>query len=183
MNCWNCGKGIVPAAGRTDGKPWTHLTHGDNINCGRPRPIDRKRPMTSREDFRKRVGLPPVSGLRPEPNPRTVKPAVTAYVPRAPRRRPPTRKRATLRTVCAWLGSRYETVQPAKVFARDKRICHICGDIAEVPTLDHIVPISLGGDNTYANVATACSRCNSIKGSDPELVDITALLTLVAITG
>lgn len=31
--------------------------------------------------------------------------------------------------------------------------------------VDHIIPLSRGGDNTLANVAPACSSCNSSKGN------------------
>lgn len=75
------------------------------------------------------------------------------------------RKRITSRTV--------ETVDPKKVFERDHYKCWIClgpcrrdfikGDPAS-PTIDHITPISLGGDHSYANCATAHLTCNSQKG-------------------
>jgi 5-methylcytosine-specific restriction endonuclease McrA len=35
----------------------------------------------------------------------------------------------------------------------------------KAPTIDHIVPLSAGGDDTKANVQLACFLCNSIKGS------------------
>jgi 5-methylcytosine-specific restriction endonuclease McrA len=34
----------------------------------------------------------------------------------------------------------------------------------KAPTIDHIVPVSEGGDDTRANVQLACFRCNSVKG-------------------
>jgi 5-methylcytosine-specific restriction endonuclease McrA len=33
------------------------------------------------------------------------------------------------------------------------------------PTIDHIVPVSKGGDDTRANVQLAHFRCNSVKGN------------------
>lgn len=45
--------------------------------------------------------------------------------------------------------------------------CYICertmGEGAAKRTLDHVVPISLGG-KTHRNVALCCWRCNNIKG-------------------
>lgn len=46
--------------------------------------------------------------------------------------------------------------------------CAYCGvtfDDIDVPTIDHIVPISKGGDNTKDNVVPACQSCNSKKGT------------------
>ena len=36
----------------------------------------------------------------------------------------------------------------------------------DYPTIDHRVPISLGGDHTWENVALACRRCNREKHDD-----------------
>jgi len=35
---------------------------------------------------------------------------------------------------------------------------------AKAPTVDHVVPVSEGGDDTRANVQLAHFRCNSVKG-------------------
>jgi 5-methylcytosine-specific restriction endonuclease McrA len=57
------------------------------------------------------------------------------------------------------------------LFARDGYSCQYCGrhrrDLGhrESLTRDHIVPLSRGGDNQWANVVTACSRCNLRKGN------------------
>lgn len=37
------------------------------------------------------------------------------------------------------------------------------------PTVDHIVPLKLGGTDTFDNVQLACKRCNSKKGSRLEV--------------
>ena len=45
--------------------------------------------------------------------------------------------------------------------------CAYCGiefDCENLPTKDHIIPISKGGDNTKENVVPACQSCNSKKG-------------------
>lgn len=35
----------------------------------------------------------------------------------------------------------------------------------KAPTIDHVVPVSEGGDDTRTNVQLACFRCNSAKGA------------------
>ncbi len=42
--------------------------------------------------------------------------------------------------------------------------CIYCGS-QEQPTMDHLIPISRGGNHTAENVAPACSSCNSSKGA------------------
>ncbi|MEE8267285.1 MAG: HNH endonuclease [Gemmatimonadales bacterium] len=57
------------------------------------------------------------------------------------------------------------------LFARDDYRCQYCqrtqADLRhrECLTRDHLVPLSRGGKNTWANVVTACSRCNTRKGN------------------
>ena len=48
------------------------------------------------------------------------------------------------------------------VFARDGHRCQYCGSHAE--NLDHIVPRSRGGRNTWKNTVAACGPCNQRKG-------------------
>ncbi len=56
------------------------------------------------------------------------------------------------------------------LFARDRYRCEYCGRHRatlrgrEFLTRDHVVPMSRGGDNSWANVVTACSACNNRKG-------------------
>jgi 5-methylcytosine-specific restriction endonuclease McrA len=57
------------------------------------------------------------------------------------------------------------------LFARDGYRCQYCGRHRselrgrEFLTRDHVVPMSRGGANGWANVVTACSPCNNRKGS------------------
>ncbi len=57
------------------------------------------------------------------------------------------------------------------LFARDHYSCQYCGrhrrelGHREFLTRDHLIPICRGGDNTWANVITACTRCNHKKGN------------------
>jgi 5-methylcytosine-specific restriction endonuclease McrA len=57
------------------------------------------------------------------------------------------------------------------LFARDHYRCQYCGrGIPELKhreslTRDHLIPLSRGGTNEWANVVTACSPCNTRKGN------------------
>lgn len=53
------------------------------------------------------------------------------------------------------------------VYKRDQYACFFCGKTQEDGadlTLDHFIPRSMGGPNTYDNLFTACRSCNSRKG-------------------
>lgn len=54
-----------------------------------------------------------------------------------------------------------------EVLRRDGHACRYCGRTApEVQlTIDHVMPVALGGHDDLANLAAACSECNSGKGS------------------
>jgi len=57
------------------------------------------------------------------------------------------------------------------LFARDHYRCQYCGRVQlmlkprESLTRDHVVPLSRGGGNTWTNVVTACSSCNTKKAN------------------
>lgn len=54
-----------------------------------------------------------------------------------------------------------------EVLRRDAHTCQYCG--AKAPdvalTIDHVMPVSLGGDDKPGNLVTACRECNSGKAS------------------
>jgi hypothetical protein len=50
------------------------------------------------------------------------------------------------------------------VLERDGNACTYCGTDKQLEG-DHVVPLSRGGSNVFANLATACRRCNLSKGS------------------
>lgn len=54
-------------------------------------------------------------------------------------------------------------VQPTKkhVLLRDSYKCAYCGKKAT--TLDHVIPASKGGQNTWENLVAACAKCNNYK--------------------
>ncbi len=56
-----------------------------------------------------------------------------------------------------------------KVFERDEYKCRYCSKQLTrfTATLDHVQPVSRGGDNSYDNLITACLHCNSQRGSRP----------------
>jgi|TARA_Y100000996_G_scaffold370542_1_gene318221 5-methylcytosine-specific restriction endonuclease McrA len=52
------------------------------------------------------------------------------------------------------------------VIWRDKSICQYCGNkfLIESLTVDHLIPKSRGGANTWTNLVAACKKCNQKKG-------------------
>jgi 5-methylcytosine-specific restriction endonuclease McrA len=68
------------------------------------------------------------------------------------------------------------TVKRADIYERDKWTCQLCGEPVErgakfpaplAPSLDHIVPLSRGGDHDITNLQTAHVRCNASRGNTP----------------
>lgn len=64
-----------------------------------------------------------------------------------------------------------EPISSEVVFKRDGYRCQLCGEPTEgvyphprSPSLDHIIPLSRGGEHTYANTQCACWICNVLKG-------------------
>lgn len=51
------------------------------------------------------------------------------------------------------------------VFKRDGHECQYCGKSPKVLTIDHIMPVSRGGRDTWENVTTSCVPCNHRKGA------------------
>lgn len=49
------------------------------------------------------------------------------------------------------------------VLQRDSCTCAYCGSYGD--TLDHVIPESRGGQNTWENLVTACAPCNGRKGN------------------
>ena len=78
------------------------------------------------------------------------------------------RRRARLR------GASVEVVRHRDVFIRDGYICQLCGLQIDpdtrfpddsAATLDHIVPLSRGGEHSLSNTQCACWRCNRLKNN------------------
>lgn len=60
-----------------------------------------------------------------------------------------------------------EHVEPLVVLERDDGVCGICGHDVDPMNyhVDHIVPLSVGGEHSYANTQTAHPNCNRRKGT------------------
>ena len=58
------------------------------------------------------------------------------------------------------------------VFLRDGYRCQYCGtDTArKTATLDHVLPVSMGGKTTFENTVCACASCNANKGNNHKIV-------------
>lgn len=51
------------------------------------------------------------------------------------------------------------------ILRRDKHVCAYCGR-GDLPlTIDHIIPKSMGGEDSWENLITACLPCNNKKGN------------------
>ena len=67
-----------------------------------------------------------------------------------------------------------EHVSIIKLYKRDRHRCQLCGRKLnlkrQVPhplaaTVDHIIPLSVGGEHSYRNTQLVCFKCNSLKGN------------------
>ena len=50
------------------------------------------------------------------------------------------------------------------ILKRDRKTCQYCGRTDDSMTVDHVIPRSLGGSDTWGNLVCACSACNNKKG-------------------
>lgn len=68
-------------------------------------------------------------------------------------------------------GSKW--ISPIKreaIYARDGFACVHCGRNRSeglVLSLDHVVPVSMGGCDSETNLVTSCCLCNSTRGNSP----------------
>ena len=79
-------------------------------------------------------------------------------------------KRRALKNNC-----KVEDFNPSEVFKRDRYICQLCGvktrpdfkakHHPKRPELDHIIPLSLGGDHSRLNTQCLCHQCNIEKSN------------------
>lgn len=87
----------------------------------------------------------------------------------------PCAKRAHKRTRKHSLRSTFseaDRITLAELGERDRWRCHICGERVtktrgnddRAPSIDHLVPVSVGGSHTWTNVALAHRLCNSLRG-------------------
>ena len=50
------------------------------------------------------------------------------------------------------------------ILRRDNYKCAYCGRSDLMLTVDHIIPKAKGGNDSWENLITACTKCNNIKG-------------------
>lgn len=64
-------------------------------------------------------------------------------------------------------GAKSERFTKQEIYERDGGKCHLCGKKCDPRKwhLDHLIPLSLGGEHTRKNVAVSCPRCNDSKGN------------------
>jgi len=64
---------------------------------------------------------------------------------------------------------KFKTISPTRknIIWRDENRCQYCAKEYEskILTLDHIVPRSKGGKNTWLNLVASCKKCNQKKGN------------------
>lgn len=49
------------------------------------------------------------------------------------------------------------------IYKRDEHTCQYCGSKTSL-TIDHVIPKSKGGEDTWENLVVACYKCNTKKG-------------------
>jgi hypothetical protein len=57
------------------------------------------------------------------------------------------------------------TLTKRNLYMRDEMTCQYCGCKVSKPTIDHIIPRSRNGKNTWNNLVTCCKPCNSNKAN------------------
>ncbi len=87
----------------------------------------------------------------------------------------PARQIATMRAIYPWpriirllryvpVPYRHVPLTRENIFKRDGYRCVYCG-IGQHLTIDHVVPRSQGGEDSWENLVTACESCNRRKGN------------------
>lgn len=68
-------------------------------------------------------------------------------------------------TVCVRIEYHHAVLSRRNLFRRDGYRCQYCGCRNEVLTVDHVLPKSRGGSESWENLTTACKPCNARKGN------------------
>ncbi|MDH4156528.1 MAG: HNH endonuclease [candidate division Zixibacteria bacterium] len=62
------------------------------------------------------------------------------------------------------------------IIIRDGNRCQYCGSPRGPMTVDHVIPKTMGGKETWTNLVCACAKCNNRKGDrTPEQVNMKLL--------
>lgn len=75
-------------------------------------------------------------------------------------------KKPSIIRVFTYVNMKHQKVSLSRenIYKRDNYECVYCGeDNVKLFTLDHVVPQSRGGRDTWDNLVTACKRCNGEK--------------------
>ncbi len=73
---------------------------------------------------------------------------------------------------------RVQILSRKNIFLRDRNTCQYCGVVLHPSklTLDHVMPRSRGGKDTWANLVACCQKCNKFKADrTPEEAGMTLL--------
>ena len=86
------------------------------------------------------------------------------------REHPELRQKYAARRRARLLGAFVEDVDRAVVLARYNGLCGICGDAVDPERfdVDHIIPLLVGGEHSYANTQPAHPSCNYRKPKRPK---------------
>jgi 5-methylcytosine-specific restriction endonuclease McrA len=82
--------------------------------------------------------------------------------PRIERRRKHKHARSYSRIVGRRTDTTLHRFAREDIIARDKSTCYLCGKVCEKHEihLDHVIPLSRGGEHTIDNIKVACATCN-----------------------
>lgn len=66
----------------------------------------------------------------------------------------------------------FYTPERKELYKQSSGMCFYCGKKLQIDfpnrkdymTIDHFIPLSLGGENSIKNMVPACKKCNSEKG-------------------
>ncbi|MFQ5452895.1 MAG: HNH endonuclease [Candidatus Zixiibacteriota bacterium] len=50
------------------------------------------------------------------------------------------------------------------ILTRDNNCCQYCGTFRSPMTVDHVIPRTMGGTDSWDNLVCSCSKCNNKKG-------------------
>ena len=72
--------------------------------------------------------------------------------------------------------------QRERVFARDGRVCRICGTDEGEMHIDHVIPRKYGGTHDLENLRVLCKSCNLRKGALNDGVFLGRMATPIALS-
>lgn len=95
--------------------------------------------------------------------------SLSSYKKNYHKRKPAIKAHRNKRRAWAKGAQQTEVIHLSVLADRDQWICHLCGNIVlkETWSMDHLIPLSKGGDHTYENVKLAHRLCNIRRGNKP----------------